>query len=80
MCDVVSDAPLPVGGREHSGHPPQSRSRSARTTPGTAWPSSQGPYVAHIPEAMNPRAKTHSYINVIQADMEAQAQDASAYA
>ncbi len=32
------------------------------------------------PEAMSPRAKTHNYINLIQADMEARAQDPRAYA
>jgi branched-chain amino acid aminotransferase len=32
------------------------------------------------PEAMSPRAKTHNYINLIQADMEARAQNPHAYA
>lgn len=32
------------------------------------------------PEAMSPRAKTHNYINLIQADMEARAQNPDAYA
>lgn len=32
------------------------------------------------PEAMSPRAKTHNYINLIQADLEARAQDPNAYA
>ena len=32
------------------------------------------------PDAMSPRAKTHNYINLIQADMEARAQNPNAYA
>lgn len=32
------------------------------------------------PDAMSPRAKTHNYINLIQADLEARAQDPNAYA
>ena len=32
------------------------------------------------PDAASPRAKTHNYINLIQADMEARAQDPNAYA
>ena len=32
------------------------------------------------PDAMSPRAKTHNYINLIQADLEARSQDPDAYA